>query len=88
MLEAMAYRCGIVAANVGGIPYMITDRETGLLAAPKDETALRNALVCILRDEELCSRLGNAARDKAKREFAIEANIEQLVKIYQGVLAQ
>lgn len=88
VLEAMAYCCGIVASNVGGIPHMITDHETGLLVAPKDEESLRNALVCILRDEELCRRLGNAARDKAKREFAIEANIEQLVKIYQGVLAQ
>ncbi len=58
------------------------------MVEPKDEEALRNALVCILRDEALCRRLGSAARDKAKREFAIEANIEKLMEIYQGVLAQ
>lgn len=83
VLEAMANYCGIVASNTGGIPQMITDGENGILVTPRDEASLTEGLARLLEDDELCARLGAAARKRVEREFAIEANMERLLGIYR-----
>lgn len=86
LLEAMANYCGIVAADTGGIPQMILPGETGILVPVKDASALREGLALLLREEELCRRLGGAARRKAEAEFGIEENMRTLLDVYQRVL--
>lgn len=86
LLEAMANYCGIVAADTGGIPQMIVPEETGLLVPVKDGTALREGLLRLLREDELCGRLGKAARRKVETEFGIEENMRTLLGIYEKVL--
>lgn len=86
LLEAMANYCGIVAADTGGIPQMILTEETGLLVPVKDAFALQEGLSRLLREKELCKRLGEAARMKAEAEFGIEENMRTLLGIYEKVL--
>lgn len=85
LLEAMAYSCAIAASETGGIPQMITDKDTGLLVAPKDAASLERGLESLLADAELCRRLGERARKKVSEEFSIENNMEQLLMIYRKV---
>ncbi|MBQ9926646.1 MAG: glycosyltransferase family 4 protein [Lachnospiraceae bacterium] len=86
ILEAMAYSCGIVASDIGGIPQMITEGETGILIQPKDADSLKRGLEKLLEDEELCRRLGKKAREKVEKEFSIEQNMKQLLEVYQQIL--
>lgn len=86
ILEAMGYACGIVASRVGGIPHMIADGETGVLVKPKDAESLKMGLEKILSHKELCEKLGEAARQKAEKEFSLEANMERLVQLYSKML--
>lgn len=86
LLEAMANYCGIVAADTGGIPQMILQEETGLLVPVKDASALREGISRLLRDEDLCKRLGDAARKKVEAAFGIEENMRTLLGIYEKVL--
>lgn len=88
ILEAMAASCGIVASRTGGIPDMIVDGETGILAKPQDTQTLTEGLIRILEDVELCRRLGANARRKAEAEFSMEKNIGQLLDIYAKVSGQ
>lgn len=83
VLEAMAYRCGIVASAVGGIPQMIADGQTGLLTEPKDKESLKSALRKLLAEPELCRTLGEAAGEKVKREFSLEKSVSRLTEIYR-----
>ncbi|MBP3476250.1 MAG: glycosyltransferase family 4 protein [Lachnospiraceae bacterium] len=86
LLEAMAYYCGIVASDTGGIPQMIRQEETGLLVPPKDAEALAEGLLKLLQDDELCWRLGDGARNKVEKEFGIEENMRKLIGIYESLL--
>lgn len=86
LLEAMAHYCGIVAADTGGIPQMILQERTGLLVPVKDASALREGLARLLREEELCRKLGQEARRKAEAEFGIEENMQTLLRVYKKVL--
>lgn len=65
---------------------MILQGKTGLLVPAKDASALRKGLSLLLREEELCRRLGAAARQKAEVEFGIEENMRTLLGIYEKVL--
>ena len=84
----MAYYCGIIATDTGGIPQMILPEETGLLVPVKDAPALETALLRLLEDEDLCRRLGSAARKKVAAEFGIEENMRTLLGIYEKVLGR
>lgn len=86
VLEAMAYQCGIVATNVGGIPQMVEPGQTGLLIKPKDPEGLKSALEKLLSDPELCECLGKNARAKVQKEFSIEKSLQELIKIYQQLV--
>lgn len=65
---------------------MILPEETGLLVPVKDASALKEGLSLLLREEELCRRLGKAARRKVETEFGIEENMRTLLGIYEKVL--
>jgi glycosyltransferase involved in cell wall biosynthesis len=67
VLEAMSCGLAVVATDVAGIPEVITDHGTGLLARQADPTALADALGEAVDDHLLRARLGRAAR-----EFVIE----------------
>lgn len=59
--EAMAAGLPIVASDVGGLPDLLAP-DAGLLVPPLDPAALARAVVALLTDRELATRLGQAAR--------------------------
>ena len=85
--EAMAWGRPVVATSVGGLPDAVEDGVTGLLVPPRDIAALRAALERLLGDRELRARLGAAAREKAEREFSLDAASAALVAVYGEALA-
>jgi glycosyltransferase involved in cell wall biosynthesis len=78
--EAMAYARPVVGTPVGGLVDAIEDGVTGLLA---DRDHLRAAIERLLGNAELRARLGAAARDKARREWADPS--QRLVALYSDV---
>jgi glycosyltransferase involved in cell wall biosynthesis len=60
-LEAQAAGCSVVASNVGGIPDIVLDGETGMLIEPDDAQAAADALGLLLKDAALRHRLAKAA---------------------------
>lgn len=78
ILEARAHGLAVVTTPVGGIPDAITDGETGILIPPGDIAALTAACICLLRNSELRSRLGEAARQRARDRFAVQGVLARL----------
>jgi glycosyltransferase involved in cell wall biosynthesis len=70
--EAMAMGCPVVATQVGGIPELIHDGETGYLVPPADGIALGKALVKLLADPELRCRVAENGRREAAAKYGIK----------------
>jgi glycosyltransferase involved in cell wall biosynthesis len=83
--EAMAHARPVVATAVGGLADAVENEVTGLLVPPRDPAALRAALMRLLADAELCSRLGAAARQRARERFGRGAAAQATVALYREV---
>ncbi|MDA4113038.1 MAG: glycosyltransferase family 4 protein [Thaumarchaeota archaeon] len=86
IFEAMSQAKPVVATNVGGIPYQITDGVDGFLVKYGDPQLLGAKIAELLRDPALAAELGRRAKERvrANRYSILAANLE---KIYEGVEA-
>jgi len=82
LLEAMACGCAVIGTNVPGIREVIQHEKSGLLVEESVES-LRSAILRLMDDEGLRSRLGEEARRQIIEENSLEAAIQQELKVYQ-----
>jgi hypothetical protein len=83
ILEAMASARPVASTRLAGIPELVIDGQTGMLAAPGDSTALAQALEQLLRDPELRLRFGHAGRARIEQHFRIEQTVEPLIEMLE-----
>ena len=88
VIEAMLARRPVVAARVGGIPELIDDGATGLLAPPEDVPALAGRVEALLDDPGLARRLGDAARVAAADRFGRERFRREIVAVVRDALSR
>ncbi len=72
MLEAMASGTPVLATAVDGIPELIRQGETGWLVPPRNETALAEAIVRLLKDATLRWSLATNGRQQILNGFTVE----------------
>jgi glycosyltransferase involved in cell wall biosynthesis/serine acetyltransferase len=84
VLEYMASGLATVATAVGGVPEVIRNETDGLLVPPRDPDALAGAVVRLLDDEQLRTRLGRAARSGVVENFDFAAVVSSLRLLYSG----
>lgn len=67
VVEAMAMGMCLVTTNVGGLPHLLKNGETGLLVSPGDEVEMATAMLRVLEQPELGARLSENARLEAEK---------------------
>jgi glycosyltransferase involved in cell wall biosynthesis len=87
LLDAMACGKAIVATAAGGIPEVVADGETGILVPPRDDHALADAIVRLLRDPALRARMGQAGLARVRQRFSAGRMVHETVSAYERVLA-
>lgn len=69
ILEAMSAGLPVVATRLGGIRDTITDGVSGLLVEPSDPQGLAEAILRLLRDEDLRRKIGGQALAEYERLY-------------------
>src|SRR6266536_3042349 len=77
----------IVASRVGGIPDL-TGADAALLVTPRDSGELAAAVLSVLRDEGLASRLIAAARARARALPSESDAVDAAIAVYRRLAAR
>lgn len=86
LLDALSMGRPTVATRAGGIPEVVVDGESGLLAPVGDAEAVGAALARVLGDAALAARLSAAGRARAAG-FSIERTTAATLAVYEEVVA-
>lgn len=84
LIEAGLAELPVVATKVGGIPWIIKDKESGFLVPPKNPEALAEALKKLLADENLRHKMGQKNYDLVSKKFSFEKMLKETIDIYKG----
>lgn len=85
LLDAMDHGLAVVASNVGGIPEVVVDGETGVLVPPGDAQRLGDAILALLDDPPRRRAMGEAGRQRS-RLFSARAMAQAYVGVYLELL--
>ena len=86
LIEAMFAGQAILATNVGGIPEIILEDDTGLIIEPANPKQLAKKLLLLLQDESLRERLANQTRRFAEEQLTVSNMVNEIDKVYQSLL--
>ena len=84
VIEAMAAAKAVVATRVGGIPDVVEEGGSALLAEPGDVPGLAQCMVDVLSDADLRLRLGRRGRQLAAR-YRQEVVVSQYRQLYYQI---
>jgi glycosyltransferase involved in cell wall biosynthesis len=77
----------VVATKVGALADAVDDGVTGMLVPPRDEQALADAIIKLLRDKSLRHQMGLAGKQKLDTEQSPPVVAAETVKIYDRAIA-
>jgi len=83
LLEAMASGKPVIATRTGAIPKVVISGKTGLLVEPKDVNGICEAIVRLLADRELASRLAENGRLHVRQKFSAQSMAQSYLDQYR-----
>ncbi|HBH81734.1 MAG TPA: hypothetical protein DDY39_18060, partial [Nitrospira sp.] len=83
VMEAMACGLPVVAMETGEIPYLVEDGKTGFVVRQEDEATFVKYVSLLLSNDGLCLKMGEAAKEKAKREFTLDRLVSETLAAYR-----
>jgi glycosyltransferase involved in cell wall biosynthesis len=75
----------VVASRVGGVPEIVHHGENGLLIDARSPEQLRDAILRLKADKELCRAFGERGREFAK-DFSSDAMCSKYFALYEAAL--
>ena len=88
LMEAMAMEIPCVSTCVGGIAELIRNGVDGLLVAPSDPSALKNAIASLIDDPSLRLRLGRSGRLRVIDKYNLKPNMNRLAEVFVRRLSE
>jgi glycosyltransferase involved in cell wall biosynthesis len=85
LVEALLAGSAVVGTRAGGIPEVVVDGRTGLLALPGDAVDLAQKLERLLADHELRERLVACGADRARERHAAITAAARFIDLYEKV---
>jgi len=86
LMEAQAAGLPIITTNVGGVPECVEDGITAFCVPPYDARALAEKIEFLMDNSELARKMGEAGRERARRLFRVEREIDDWIEICQDVI--
>ena len=87
VFEAFAQGKPVVGSNIGGIPELVSDGESGLIFEPGDAEDFADRILALWNDRGLAMEMGKAARNRVETHFSPAIHYEKMMEIYERATA-
>lgn len=88
ILEAMAARKPVICSNLGALPEVNLNGETGLVVSPNRPVELAEAMKRLLGNAELRTRMGAQGRKRVEERFTQQQQIQEYVKLFHDIVGR
>ncbi len=88
LIEAMAAGLPVVSTDVGGVPEVVEDGRTGLLAPPAGHAALGESILRLADDPALRRSMGAAGRERAAAVFSDRRMHDAYLRLYREMIGR
>ena len=86
VVEASACSLPVVVSNVGGLPEVVIDGETGFIVETENIDDCAKKLIHLINDESVIKRMGTAGRNFVKKQYEWELCFKQLDSVYGRIM--
>lgn len=86
-IEAQSQGVPAIVTDVGGLPEIVKDGETGLVVPPRDAQALADAIVAIAEDPARRKAMGEAAVRRVADVFDYRKSAEAFASLFKKLLS-
>lgn len=84
-VEAMAAGLPCIATAVGGIVDFIKDKETGIFAEVRNPESVANAVMELIKNEELVSKIKRQSFEMVKEKYDWEIIAGEMKKVFENI---
>ncbi len=85
-LEAMASECALITSTVGGLKELINHEKDGLLIEPDNSAMLADAIVRLLKEQELCQKLAAEGLKKVRTTYSYKRLVDESIRNYEKAI--
>ncbi|HQR31398.1 MAG TPA: glycosyltransferase family 4 protein [Blastocatellia bacterium] len=85
IMESFAAGLPVVTTDAGGIPYLVSEGETGFLVGCGDHSAMAEKALRLLADQNLASRIAQQAREECE-QYSAEHEQRRWMEVYQNLM--
>lgn len=87
VLEASACALPVVVSDVGGLPEVVVQGETGWVVPREDVPALAQAIQRLIDEPEMGRRLGAAGRERVLAHYRWQHSVDEMLRCFEAVIA-
>lgn len=88
IIEGGRMGCATIATSVGGVPKVILNEKTGFLVSAGDWEAMARCMVRLAQEPALRTEMGQALREKVRREFSSQVMAENQLSFYNKIICR
>ncbi len=82
VLESSACEKPVIVSNVGGLPEVVEDGETGIIVEKQNPKHVAGAIERLLVNKSLRKQLGKNGRKRVEELYSFNKNVDQMIDFY------
>lgn len=86
ILEAMAMAVPVVTTDVAGAKELVVENQTGFVLPQGDVEGIARALITLIENAPLRTRMGAAGRSRVEKEFSFASRLQRIESLYERIL--
>ena len=86
IIEASSCEKPVIVSNVGGLPEVIDEKNTGFIVNKEDYIKASEYLEKLILDKNLRIEMGKKGREFVEKNYDFSTNLKQMINIYNLAL--